>query len=158
MGAGSTYKEITKVTTIEDATTETSIAHNAGDVMLIDFWATWCPPCQAPMDHNQKMLDKNGEDWKKKQIRIIGLSIDQSADKVVTHVETKGWKSVEHYHRAKSDCSDVYGVRGVPHVMLVDQKGTIVFKGHPAGRKSLEEDLEKLAKGEELEGEGIHKL
>lgn len=42
--------------------------------------------------------------------------------------------------------------------MLIDQHGTIVFKGHPSGRPNLEKDLEKLAKGEELEGDNISKL
>ena len=32
-----------------------------GEVLLIDFWATWCPPCQAPMGHNQEMLVKYGK-------------------------------------------------------------------------------------------------
>jgi biopolymer transport protein ExbD len=38
--------------------------------------------------------------------------------------------------------------------MLIDKDGKIVFKGHPANRKNLEEDLEKLANGETLTGEG----
>ena len=46
-----------------------------------------------------------------------------------------------------------YGVQGVPHVLLVDTKGKIVFVGHPASRK-LEEDIDKLLKGETLSGEG----
>jgi len=61
---------------------------------------------------------------------------------------------VEHYHRHESDCSKVYGVQGVPHVMLIDAEGKIAFKGHPANRPNLEEDLDKLAKGEKLTGEG----
>ncbi len=52
-----------------------SIEHKAGQVILIDFWATWCPPCQAPMAHNQEMLDHHAERWGDK-VRIIGISID----------------------------------------------------------------------------------
>jgi len=103
------------------------------------------------------MLEKKGEEWKDK-VRIVGISIDQGREAVVKHVEDKKWTSVEHFHRSTSDCSNVYGVRGVPHVMLVDKEGTIVFKGHPAGRPNLEDDLDKLAKGEKLEGEGIKEL
>jgi len=131
-----------------------SIEHKEGEVILLDFWATWCPPCQRPMAHNQEMLEKRGEDWKGK-VRIIGLSIDQDKAKLVSHVNEKKWTSVEHYFRAGSDASDVYSVRGVPHVMLIDQKGKIVFKGHPASRKNLEEDLDNLSKGVALTGEGV---
>jgi len=73
---------------------------------------------------------------------------------MVKHVNNKGWTSVEHYHRHKSDCSDVYGVQGVPHVILIDTKGRMVFIGHPATRKDLEADFDTLLKGEPLTGEG----
>lgn len=95
------------------------------------------------------MLANNGAKWGDK-VKIIGISIDQTADAVVKHVEAKDWNRPIHYHRAKSNCSEVYKVRGVPNVMLIDTTGKIVYKGHPAGRKNLEEDFEKLLKGEEL--------
>ena len=118
LGAGDMYQEITKVTKMGNSE-NTSIVHNQGDVILLDFWATWCPPCQAPMAHNQTMLEKRGAEWGS-NVRIVGLSIDQSADLMSKHVEDKKWTSVEHYHRHESDCSTVYGVRGVPHVMLIN--------------------------------------
>lgn len=105
------------------------------------------------MAHNQEMLEKRKDDWAGK-VRIIGVSIDQSKEKMVEHVNNKGWTAVEHYHRHKSDCSEVYGVSGVPHVLLLDTKGRIVFKGHPATRKDLEADFDTLLKGEPLTGDG----
>jgi len=99
------------------------------------------------------MLEKRGADWAGK-VRIIGLSIDNAAEAVVKHVEAKGWKAIEHYHRAGSDCSQVYGVNGVPHVMLIDTQGTIAFKGHPANRPDLEKDFDALLRGEKLTGKG----
>lgn len=152
LGAGDPYQTITKLEkSSEDGPAE--LAHVAGQVWLVDFWATWCPPCQAPMQHNVDMLAKRAADWEGK-VRIIGLSIDQTKEKLNTHVAAKKWESVEHYHRAESDCSKVYSVQGVPHVMLIDQEGKIAFKGHPANRKNLEQDLDDLAAGKALTGEG----
>jgi len=51
------------------------LVHKEGEVWFIDFWATWCPPCQAPMAHNQSMLEKRKADWGDK-LKIIAISID----------------------------------------------------------------------------------
>lgn len=134
---------------------QTEIKHQEGQVILLDFWATWCPPCQKPMGHNQEMLDKRGSDWGDK-VRLIGLSIDNDVPTVKTHVQNKGWNSVEHYHVRNGKCTadKDYGVQGVPHVLLVDTTGTIVFIGHPANRPDLEGDIDKLLKGEKITGAG----
>jgi len=121
--------------------------------MLIDFWATWCPPCQRPMQHNQDMLTEHEAKWGDK-VKIIGLSIDKDAATVKKHVEAKGWTKPIHYHRSGSDCSDVYSVRGVPHVLILDTNGMIAFKGHPANRKDLVQDFDDLLAGKTLTGEG----
>lgn len=91
------------------------------------------------------MLEKRAADWGDK-VRIIGISIDQTKEAVVKHVDDKKWTSVEHYHRAKSECSKTYSVSGVPHVMLIDTKGNIAFKGHPANREDLEKILMLFSK------------
>jgi len=48
------------------------------------------------MAHNQEMIVKYGKQWGNK-VRIIGLSIDDSVEKVANHCNKKGWTSVEHY-------------------------------------------------------------
>jgi len=63
LGAGDDYQVITNVTTIEDPNTKVNLDHTPGKVMFIDFWATWCPPCQKPMQHNQDMLNEHGAKW-----------------------------------------------------------------------------------------------
>jgi len=156
VGKGDKYMTIENCTTIDNNDVETTIKHEEGEVLLVDFWATWCPPCQRPMAHNQEMLDKHGKDWGK-TVRIIGLSIDSDCKKVVDHVKAKGWTAIEHYFRGKSKASETYGVQGVPHVLLVDKSGTIVFKGHPAQRPDLAADLTALAKGEVPAGLEVEK-
>ena len=64
--------------------------------MLVDFWATWCPPCQEPMAHNQSMLEKKKQDWGE-NVRIIGVSLDEDKELLKNHLNDKNWTSVEHY-------------------------------------------------------------
>ena len=149
LGAGDEYKRIEGLADIETLD-EKSIDAKAGQVILIDFWATWCPPCQAPMAHNQHMLEAHGARWGDK-VRIVGISIDQTAEAVVKHVKAKKWDKVEHFHRSGSSASEDYGVSGVPHVVLIDGNGKIAYAGHPASR-DLEKDIETLIKGEPLKG------
>ena len=106
------------------------------------------------MKHNQHMLVENAEKWGDK-VRLIGLSIDSDAATVKNHVEAKGWTKVEHYHVRTAGCTadKDYGVNGVPHVLLVDTTGKIVFVGHPASR-DIEADINTLLEGGTLTGEG----
>ena len=51
LGAGDSYKTIQNLMPIKGEET-LDLEHKEGEVWLIDFWATWCPPCQKPMAHN----------------------------------------------------------------------------------------------------------
>jgi len=151
ISAGDNYKTIIGVTTLDDDKNPVNIEHTEGTVMMIDFWATWCPPCQRPMQHNQDMLDQHKEAWGDR-VKIIGLSIDSNTKTVKDHITNKGWTSPIHYWKSKSDCSEVYQVKGVPHILIVDTKGKIQYKGHPASRKDLVADFNALLEGKDLEG------
>lgn len=59
LGAGDAYKTIGNLMPIK-GDEEVNLEHKEGEVWLLDFWATWCPPCQRPMAHNQEMLEKRG--------------------------------------------------------------------------------------------------
>ena len=74
VGAGDPYSTITDVMPIKGEE-KINLEHKEGEVWLVDFWATWCPPCQKPMAHNQEMLEKRATDWGS-NVRIIGISID----------------------------------------------------------------------------------
>jgi thiol-disulfide isomerase/thioredoxin len=108
LGPGCQYDTIKGIVPIKGGD-PIDLVHPEGEVWLVDFWATWCPPCQGPMAHNEEMLKKRDKDWAGK-VKIIGISIDQTREAVDKHVEAKDWKRPTHYWRAKSNCSEQYAV------------------------------------------------
>lgn len=97
------------------------------------------------------MAERNKEKWDGR-VRLIGISVDKTVEPVVSHINdgSRKWTDVEHYLKDESDAPSVYGVKGVPKIVLVDRAGRIVFMGHPNERKNLEQDLNSLAEGKSI--------
>jgi thiol-disulfide isomerase/thioredoxin len=133
---------------------KTHFRHHAGEVLLLDVWATWCGPCQRPMQHNQEMLVKNEAAWAGK-VRITAVSVDDAKETVVGRVNGKGWNKIQHLtlngwngeHRLIKD----FNISGIPFVCLVDKFGKINFIGHPSSI-NLEERINQLI-AQDKEGE-----
>lgn len=103
-----------------------------GKVYVIEFWATWCPPCRQSMPH----LTKLAEDMKSKGVVIVGVS-DEKVETVRTFLEKDEWKQKARYtlatdpdrstHKAYMEAS---GQGGIPTAFIV-KEGVVQWIGHP---------------------------
>jgi cytochrome c biogenesis protein CcmG, thiol:disulfide interchange protein DsbE len=95
-----------------------------GKFVLIDFWATWCPPCRKAIPELNE-LAVNFPD----QLVVIGItnesleSIRKMTEPVMNYysaIDTQGRTSTE------------IGIEGIPHVLLIDPSGTVCWQGYPS--------------------------
>ncbi|MEY3607631.1 MAG: hypothetical protein RLZZ447_419 [Verrucomicrobiota bacterium] len=92
-----------------------------GKVVVIDFWATWCPPCREEIPGYIEMTKKYGKDG----LVIIGISLDQAGPGVVRPFMAK---SGINYPIVMGDDATVAafgGVEGIPTTFLIDREGRI---------------------------------
>jgi peroxiredoxin len=99
---------------------ELSLKEYRGQVVLLDFWATWCGPCIAEMPKVKKTYAK----YKDQKFQIVGISLDRSIEPLETYIEkeTLGWL---HYWDKSREVRTLYGVRAIPSTFLIDGEGII---------------------------------
>ena len=119
-----------------------SLANYRGYVLVMDFFATWCPPCRASIPHLIAMNRKYG----KQGLQILGQSLDEDGEGVV-----KSFIDERHINYpvalAPEQVATDYGIASVPVMFVIDKKGKVaeVYRGFTdeIGR-SMENLVKKL--------------
>lgn len=99
---------------------EVSLGQYRGDVVLINFWATWCPPCRAEIPDIQEAYQERKDEG----LVVLGISVEETYDSVAPFVELAGMS----YPVLLDELSQVYNTYrapGLPMSILVDEEGVI---------------------------------
>jgi thiol-disulfide isomerase/thioredoxin len=99
------------------------IPDTKGKFILVDFWATWCPPCRKAIP-GLNALHKKFKD----KVIVMGIS-DESEEDVhkLKSPKIEYWEAIDQQSRSAHAAE----VRGIPHAMLIDPDGIVRFEGMP---------------------------
>jgi thiol-disulfide isomerase/thioredoxin len=136
--------------TMDGKTVRTDTLSNDGKPFIIDFFATWCKPCNRELDAIAEVY----EDWQEETgVKIFAISIDQAQNinKVKPLVNNHGWE-YDVLLDPNGDLKRALGIQMIPYVLIVDGKGDIVYRhaGYTDGAEfELIEKVRELTKGNE---------
>lgn len=119
-----------------------SLSSYRGKIVILDFWATWCPPCRQELKIIQKLYDE----YKDKDVIILCINSGENREKVENFIDENNYTFTVLLDN-DGKVSEMYKVKGIPRVLLIDKKGVIIkdITGYsPESEKLLKEEIEKI--------------
>lgn len=147
IGCGSSTKP-SQITTNYNFTLESNqgnkitLSDLRGKVVILDFWATWCPPCKAAIPKLIELYNK----YQNQGVIVIGIALDEK-DKVIKLVQEMGINYPVLFDDQVT--SKNYEIQSIPTLFVIDQKGKQVHKEigfSEEGFKTIEEKVNELLK------------
>jgi thiol-disulfide isomerase/thioredoxin len=127
---------------VVDGTVVSSDAYR-GKVLLVNFWATWCPPCRKEIPYLIKLQEK----YQGKGFSVIGISMDEGGKRVVRKFLEKLKVNYPVIIGNAKIAREFGGVIGIPVSFVVDRQGNLVKRldGY-VSEKVVEKELAKMFK------------
>lgn len=121
---------------------ETDTLGTHGQPVIIDFFATWCKPCNRELSAISEVYDEWVEET---GVRLVAISIDQAQNihKVKPLVDENEWP-YEVLLDPNSDLKRALGIQMIPYVLIIDGKGNIVYRHNGYTDGAENELIEKI--------------
>ncbi len=118
-------------------------------VVVVEFWATWCPPCREAIPHLVKLYNKE----KSKGLVVIGLTNEKRKSAKIDKFVKK--MKMNYIVGTGSTSGQAYSVRGIPAAFVIVD-GKIIWEGHPMN--GLDEVVEKALAAKTTKKEVVKKV
>lgn len=93
-----------------------------GKVVILDFWATWCPPCRAEIPHFIALQEK----YDRQGLIVIGVSVDQTGLRSVADFALRNQMTYPIVMGDQATAESYGGVEVIPTTFVIDRQGNIV--------------------------------
>jgi peroxiredoxin len=100
------------------------LSDHKGKVVLVNIWATWCPPCVKEMPSMEKLYQK----FKGPNFEILAVSIDETGLKAVAPFMKKSNLTFPALIDSEGVIKTAYGITGIPESFIVDKQGFLIRK------------------------------
>ena len=100
-----------------------------GKVFLVDFWSPWCPPCKAELPNIKSVWEKyHGDDFDVLSVAVWEESRGMNWKNTIDTAAVYGiqWHQINNGHQ---EPASLYGIQGIPHMVLFGADGTIIARG-----------------------------
>lgn len=101
---------------------QVSLSQYRGKVVILNFWATWCPPCREEMPSMERLY----QDYKDKGLVILAVNVDENGHKAVSQFLQRTPYSFPILLDSKSVAQNTYGVFRFPESFIIDRNGIMV--------------------------------
>jgi thiol-disulfide isomerase/thioredoxin len=100
---------------------EVNLGNQHGKVVLIDFWATWCPPCVTEVPHIKAAYDK----WHPRGFEIIGISLDDEKEDLLSFLNRNKMEWPQYFDGGENRFARKFGIEEIPTMWLIDKQGKL---------------------------------
>lgn len=122
------------------AGTTYSLKQFRGTVVLVNFWATWCPPCRAEMPS----IERLHQSFKNNDLQILALDQGETQSVVFAYLgQLTPSPTFPILLDRHSKVADAFHVAGIPTTFLIDKKGRIAYKA-VGGRNYTDPDVRSI--------------
>jgi len=100
---------------------EVGLRSLAGRVVVVDFWASWCPPCRKTLPHLGRLAAEHPS------LAVLAISVDENRAKAVEFLKVRE-PSLVYLHDADKSAAGAYDPGGMPSLALIDKRGVLRYR------------------------------
>jgi len=112
---------------------EVDLAALRGKVVIVTFWASWCPPCRKELPvlgHFQRVVGRDA-------LEIVAINYKEPRRTFTDLVRQNRDIDLTWVHDARGSVSDLYGVRSLPHMFMLDREGRVAYTHNGYSEEAL---------------------